>query len=293
MKPTLLKECMAETIGTFLLVLFGCGSVIVSLMTGSQLGLLGVAAVWGFAVSLAIYVTQTMSGAHLNPAITISMVLYRRETFQAKKSVPYICAQVTGAILAGATLYALFYNVILAFEQSHHLIRGADGSQLSAMIFGEYFPNPGLYGTDAAASSQISVFGACVGEAIGTALLAFAVFSLTDKKNPVSEKNHVVPVVIGLTVSIIIIIIAPLTQAGLNPARDLGPRLFSYLAGWNSIAIPGPRGGFFTVYIASPILGAITGGGIYSLLYNYSGFQNQQSLDHKELNVAPKLLKND
>jgi glycerol uptake facilitator protein len=64
-------------------------------------------------------------------------------------------------------------------------------------------------------------------------------------------------------VSIIISIIAPITQAGLNPARDFGPRLFAYLAGWKSIAIPGPHGGFFTVYILAPIIGALVGAAVY------------------------------
>jgi glycerol uptake facilitator protein len=75
-----------------------------------------------------------------------------------------------------------------------------------------------------------------------------------------------VPLFIGLTVSIIISIVAPLTQAGLNPARDFGPRLVSYLFGWGDIAIPGPRGGFFTVYILSPVLGAVFGAGVYQWL---------------------------
>jgi len=71
------------------------------------------------------------------------------------------------------------------------------------------------------------------------------------------------PILIGLTVSIIISIISPLTQAGLNPARDFGPRLVSYLFGWGEIAIPGPRGGCFSVYILSPIIGAVFGAGVY------------------------------
>jgi glycerol uptake facilitator protein len=71
---------------------------------------------------------------------------------------------------------------------------------------------------------------------------------------------------IGLTVSILISVIAPLTQAGFNPARDFGPRLFAYFAGWGPIAIPGPRGGFFAVYILSPVVGAVVGGAAYQCL---------------------------
>jgi glycerol uptake facilitator protein len=74
------------------------------------------------------------------------------------------------------------------------------------------------------------------------------------------------PLFIGLTVSIIISIVAPLTQAGLNPARDFGPRLVAFLFGWGDIAIPGPRSGFFTVYILSPVVGAVFGSGVYQML---------------------------
>jgi hypothetical protein len=68
---------------------------------------------------------------------------------------------------------------------------------------------------------------------------------------------------IGLGLAILIVILAPLTQAGFNPARDLGPRLVSYFAGWGRIAIPGPRGGFFTVYILAPMVGGVVGGAVY------------------------------
>lgn len=269
LRQTLATECAAESVGTFLLVFFGCGSVMVSLLTGA-LGAIGVAAVWGAAVSLAIYLTRSISGAHLNPAITISMALYRKETFHAKKVLPYICSQVVGAFFGSLALYAIFYGSILKFEASRSLVRGGNGSQLSAMIFGEYFPNPALYGTTDASFAVISNLGACAAELFGTALLAFVVFSLTEKKNSISERLDVIPLLIGLTVSVIIIIIAPLTQAGLNPARDFGPRLVSYLAGWNTVAIPGPRGGFLLVYVVSPIIGGILGGGLCTLLHRFT-----------------------
>jgi glycerol uptake facilitator-like aquaporin len=80
---------------------------------------------------------------------------------------------------------------------------------------------------------------------------------------------------IGLGVAIVISIIAPLTQAGLNPARDFGPRLLAYLAGWGPVAIPGPRGGFFAVYIASPLVGSLVGAGAYELLRLTRGDDNE------------------
>jgi glycerol uptake facilitator protein len=95
-------------------------------------------------------------------------------------------------------------------------------------------------------------------------VLATVVFAVTDERNPGAPPIGLAPVFIGLTVSALISVIAPLTQACFNPARDFGPRLFAFLAGWGPVALPGTRGlGFFTVYIVAPILGALGGSGLY------------------------------
>lgn len=101
---------------------------------------------------------------------------------------------------------------------------------------------------------------------VGTAFLAFFVFAVTDRRNASGPGSRLAPLCVGLTVAILISVVAPLTQAGFNPARDFGPRLFAYWAGWGRIAIPGPRGGFFSVYILSPFLGALLGGAVYQCL---------------------------
>jgi glycerol uptake facilitator protein len=103
---------------------------------------------------------------------------------------------------------------------------------------------------------------------IGTAILALVIFAVTDSKNNSEGVKAMAPVLIGLTVAILISVIAPLTQACFNPARDFGPRLFAWIAGWGSVAIPGPNGiGFLTVYIVAPIVGAIIGGGVYQKIF--------------------------
>jgi glycerol uptake facilitator protein len=171
-----------------------------------------------------------------------------------------------GAFLGAAVLYGLFHGVIAHYEQAHHIVRGQPGSEASAMMYGEYFPNPGAIGTTPEAFAQVSPSQAFFAEGLGTAFLAFFVFALVDERNKNRPGANLFALFIGLTVSIIISIIAPLTQAGLNPARDFGPRLFSLLAGWGTVAIPGPRGGFFTVYILAPILGALIGGALYEFV---------------------------
>jgi glycerol uptake facilitator protein len=142
------------------------------------------------------------------------------------------------------------------------------------MCYGEYFPNPGPLRKPNLTTDQQMPIGeflqqvphstAFLAEMLGTAVLALAVFAMTDKRNASAPPPGLAPVFIGLTVAALISIIAPLTQACFNPARDFGPRLFASLAGWGEAAIPGPNGiGFFTVYIVAPTLGAVIGGGLY------------------------------
>ena len=95
------------------------------------------------------------------------------------------------------------------------------------------------------------------GELIGTFILVFLIFSLTEGCNVGHPDDALAPLFIGSAVAVIICIIAPLTQAGLNPARDLSPRLFAYLAGWGQAAMPDQHYGFITVYLLAPLVGGI------------------------------------
>jgi len=248
-------------VGTFILVFFGIGTVHAAVLTGAQQGLWQVAVVWGSAISLAIYAIGAISGAHMNPAMTLSFAVFRGFSW---RQVPwYVLSQFLGAFLAAAVLYAMFRGVLSQFEAAHRIVRGMAGSELSAMVYGEYFPNPSVAASRAWMNVAVSLPQAMLAEGVGTAFLAFFVFAVTDARNQSGPGRRLTPVFIGLTVSIIISVVAPLTQAGLNPARDFGPRLFAYWAGWGPIAIPGPRGGFLTVYILSPLAGAILGSALY------------------------------
>lgn len=258
------RECLAEAVGTYILVLFGVGAVHVAVLAGALQGILQVAVVWGVAVSLAIYVTAGISGAHINPAITLAMAVWKG--FPKSRILPYVVAQLAGAFAAAATLYLVFGGYLDAFESKHNIVRGAEGSERSAMVFGEYFPNPGMTDEAAAGAARVSHVQAMTAEGLGTMFLAIFVLALTDARNPARPSAFVAPAAIGVALAMLIVVIAPLTQAGFNPARDFGPRLFAWLAGWGSVAIPGPRGGFFTVYILSPVVGAVVGGGLYQLV---------------------------
>jgi glycerol uptake facilitator protein len=253
-----------EFLGTFVLVFFGVGVVNAAVVTGAQVGLWQVAVVWAIGVSLAIYMSASLSGAHLNPAITAVAVVYDR--FPLTRALVYVAAQLLGAIMASLLLYRLFGEAILEFERRHGLLRGGPGSELSAMVFGEYFPNPAVFGTAEDAWRIVGLEGAFLAEMVGTAMLALVVAAVTHTRNRARPVAGTEAILIGLGVAAIISIIAPLTQAGLNPARDFGPRLVAWFLGWGDIAIPGPRGGWFSVYILAPVLGALIGGGVYRLV---------------------------
>jgi len=260
-RPPLASQCLSEVIGTFLLVFFGTGAVFVSVTTDMMSGVLPVAIVWGAVIALVIYSLGAISGAHINPAVTIASFALRR--FPPGRVLPYIASQLIGAMLASALLLAIFGGLLAGFEKTHGIVRGQPGSERSAMVFGEYFPNPGAIGTADEARAKVARWQAMAGEGIGTAVLVFFIFALTDPRNRNRPDGTLFAVFIGLTITTLICIIAPLTQAGFNPARDFGPRVVAYFAGWKSIAIPGPRGGFLTVYILAPVVGGLAGGAFY------------------------------
>ena len=241
------NEFKGETLGTFLLVLFGCGSVAVSVLFNAHQGLMQIALAWGIGVTLAIYLTRHLSYAHLNPAVTLAMVISKR--MPANKIPVYLTAQFLGAFLAGLAIYGLFGPSISAFESAHNIVRGSAESVQTAKMFGEYYAAPG-------STSVVSLPLAIATEAFGTGLLLLMIFALTEGCNVGRPFDTLAPLFIGLTVSSIICLVAPLTQAGLNPARDFGPRMVAWIFGWGSAAFPDQSGGFFLVYILGPVLGA-------------------------------------
>ncbi len=255
-----------EFIGTFFLTLVICSVVATAVLSGAQVGLWQVAIVCGLGVSISIYCTAHVCDAHLNPAITVAFAVVRYKAFSWKKIIPYIVFQILGGVLAGGVLYAFSNEIISLYEEKNGITRGENASVITAMIFGEYFPNPAIYNHSNLRNLQIvSVTRAFFVEAWTTFILAFVIFSLTDKNNTTAGNHEsgrvLVPLLIGLTVAVLISIYAPLTQVGMNPARDLGPRIVAACAGWGAVAIPGTRNGFW-VYVLGPVIGALLGGAL-------------------------------
>ena len=229
-------ELFGEAFGTFWIVGIGSMASMFATFVNPFMTLPQIALIWAAAVTSAILITSPLSGAHLNPSFTIANAMYRK--FEWKKVLPYIGAQLVGAMAGSAFSYGWFKNAILGFEQTEGLLRAS--SIDSARVFGEYF------------DPSLSVFQAFGLEAAGTALLAAVVFAATHERN--SDKDIPTPLVVGGTVFSLINVLAPFTQCGMNPARDFGPRIIAFLAGWTEVAFQD-----CWLYIAGPIIGAITG----------------------------------
>ena len=260
LQGSLMGECLAEFVGTFVLILIGDGAVAVAVFTNAY-DLTGVALMWGIGVLLAVYITGGVSGAHLNPAVTACFAVFRK--FPGRKVVPYVLSQVLGAFTAALVLFLCWYGFWTPSAHKLGVSIGQPGSQKLMMVFSCFYPNPGIVGVTPADFAKVTGGTAFLVEAVLTMFLLLAILALIDSRNTAASRSNTAAMFIGLTVTAIVGIGAPLTMDAVNPARDFGPRLFGYLVGYGSIAFPGPRGNEWWIYILAPIVGGIAGGLVY------------------------------
>ena len=256
----LVAECLSEVLGTFALILIGDGVAAAAVLVGSY-DPVGVAWVWGLAVMIAVYLAGGISGAHLNPAVTLAFSFYRQ--FPKWKIVPYVLAQVVGTFLGAAAVFLWWRGFWGSAANKFGVTIGEPGSQRLMMVFCCYYPNPGAVGFGPRELAKVSTGTAFIVETMMTMLLLIAILALIDESNPQAPKSNLAPLFIGIVVAALVALGGPLTMAALNPARDFGPRLFGYLAGWGRIAFPGPRGNEWWLYVLAPTLGGLLGGAVY------------------------------
>ncbi|CEG43948.1 hypothetical protein PHYSODRAFT_525349 [Plasmopara halstedii] len=234
-----LRAYIAEFIGTFVLVLIGDGSVAQFVLSKRVAGdYVSVNLCWGIALLFGIHVSGGVSGGHLNPAVSVSMALFKR--FEWRKVPGYIIAQTSGAFVAALVLYIVYYPWFDIVDPEREFTQG---------IFATY-PN-----------AQIPNWAAFANEVVGTALLVGGIFALCDQINkPASPYSF--PAAAGLLLASIGMSFGLNTGYALNPARDFGPRLLTLLGGWGW-KVFASNGGYFWIPILGPCIGAVLGASIY------------------------------
>lgn len=254
-----MKKYIAELIGTFWLVLGGCGSAVLAaavLKTGSEgeisgvfnigLGYLGVSLAFGLTVLTMAYAIGHISGCHLNPAVSFG--LWAGKRFSGKDLLPYIVAQVIGATLAGAIIY------LIASGNGADFMTGSN--PLATNGYGVH--SPGGYG----------LFACLVTEVVLTFMFLFVILGATDHRAPAGFA----PIPIGLALTLIHLISIPVTNTSVNPARSTGVALF---------AGAGLVGQLWLFWLA-PIVGAILAGWLYNTVFEESKSEQAPSISEEQ-----------
>jgi glycerol uptake facilitator protein len=265
-RQTIWGELSAEFLGTFVLICFGDGVVAMAVAALNQSGRgtaifaasgdwLLITWGWAMAVTFGVYVAGGISGAHINPAVTLALAV--RRNFPWAKVVPYILAQLLGAFAGAALVYLVYRNAISSYEAAHNITRGAlGGSADSTATFSIFatFPAPYFH------SSMIWPF---IDQIVGTAFLLMFVLALTDERNQ-PPRSNLAPLLVGLAVAAIGMSFGANAGYAINPARDFGPRLLAWLAGWGQVAIPGIHN-YLWVPIVGPFVGGVLGAVVYDI----------------------------
>ncbi|MGV9288856.1 MIP/aquaporin family protein [Streptomyces sp. NPDC003719] len=253
-RTALIGELSAEFAGTMILILFGCGVVAQVVAAGALTdppGGLGdhdsIAWAWGLGVTLGVYVAARLSGAHLNPAVTLALAAFRG--FQWSKVVPYVLAQTAGAFVAA---------LLVRWNYSEALAAADPGHTTKTQIVFSTLPangNPAL---------PVHEWGAFRDQVIGTAILLLLIMAITDLMNNPPGAN-LAPFIIGLVVVAIGMAWGADAGYAINPARDFGPRLASFITGYGGAWRDQYGNFYFWVPIVGPLVGGLLGAALYKV----------------------------
>jgi MIP family channel proteins len=242
----LARELAAEFLGTFVLITFGVAVVAQTVLSDKTAGSpLAINFGWGLAVTMGAYVAGGVSGAHLNPAVTLALCVHRKHPWA--KLLPYSLAQLAGAFVASALVYGTYFDALNAYDGGTRMIEGAKGTAGIWATYPQSFLKP--------------YPGGLVDQVVGTALLMLGIFALTDRKN-CAPTGNLTPLLVGALVFLIGMTFGFNSGYAINPARDLGPRLFTAIAGWGPGVFQAGHG-WWWVPIVGPLIGAVLGGAVY------------------------------
>jgi glycerol uptake facilitator protein len=263
MNNVLLKKLVGEFVGSWITAFLGLMCLAVSITTGAY-GLGGASVIFAMAIAFAVYLCAAVGGCHINPAVTLSLSLFAG--FPKKDVIPYWIAQILGWFAGAIFLYYICSGMIVSFETAHGIVRGTAASAKTSMIFNCYAPHPffaeaGKWGPDV-----MPTFKAIVSEMFGTMFLVVMLYAFLDAKNGLKPSLSLFGLMVGAVVGYVISVVSPATMSGINPARDLGPRLATWLLGWGNVAFPGlpsGQGGPWYIWTIGPLLGGILGGALW------------------------------
>lgn len=232
---------LAEFLGTF--VMYGFGGAVVAqkvLSHGDNGSYLAINIAWGLAVTMGIYVAGGVTGAHLNPAVTLALAIRRKLPWG--KFLPYTVAQVAGAFVAAAAVLLVYRDAFNAFDNGVRTLE-------TAGIFATY-PQP-----------YLSMAGALFDQIFGTAMLLLVISAIGDSRN--NSTGNLGPLVVGMLVVVIGMCFGLNAGYAINPARDFGPRLLTSITGWGSEVFTANN-----YYFWIPIVGPFIGGPLGAIIYD-------------------------
>lgn len=239
-----IRECLSELLGTFLLVTFGIGSVAMYVLPPTLNSFLSVSFGWGIAAAMGVWASAGVSGGHINPAVTLAMAILGRTRFV---QVPvYWIGQYLGAFLGAACAYGIYYDALNNFDGGD---RSVVGENATAGIFATY---PQQY---------VSIGSGLGDQVFGTMLLVLCVMAISDKKNTAAPAG-LAPLCVGFVIFLIGVTFGQNCGFAINPARDLGPRVFTAIAGWGGDVFSA-YDYYFWIPIVGPHIGALCGAWIY------------------------------
>jgi glycerol uptake facilitator protein len=255
-RPPLAPALVAEFLGTALLIILGDGVVASVILLDKQADWIVITTGWGLAVAIAVYVSGRIGGGHLNPAVTLALA--SRGDFPVARVLPYWAVQMAGAIVGAAVVYLDYYSAFEDFETARQITRGA---MTEGKLAGKAAGGAGVFCTFPVYDNLL---GNLFSEILATAVLLLGVRALTDRKNAAPGRGFE-PLLVGALVWSIGLSLGGLTGYAINPARDLGPRILAYFAGWGP-AVFQSHNYYFWVPIVGPLVGGILGIWIYDLL---------------------------